>query len=288
MTLVDPERISPLQDNVLVVLDMHANAQAEERRLESGLYIPKTADNGASAIHGETVPATIVAVGPGRWTDTYRDQEKGSVPYGDGFWLPMNPLLKPGARVMVDSPDQGDKVFARDKAAQYRLVREENIVMLWDGEDWQPLGDCVIVAPDQSDQQTEGGIFIPGTLRNKPTEGEVLAVGPGKRIPGADAELELRTQYPEVRAGLPEPQYRAMSITEGDRVVYGKFAGHKVVIEGVELLLLREESVLAVVSQEERKERPAGSFEDLNRHLPPAAEQVREAIARTKAMGQRP
>lgn len=228
-----------MQDNVLIRLDMHANAQSEERKIGS-IIVPKTADDGANAQHGEAVPAVIVAVGPGRWTDTFRDQEKGTVPHGDGFWLPMNPALKPGTRVLVDSPDQGDKVFSKDQAAQYRLVREENIVMLMDGEP-MPLGDMILVAPDKSEQETEGGIILPGSVKEKPTEGEVLAVGPGKRL-----------SDPFIAAGfIPEhgqSRNRPMPFTEGDRVVYGKFAGIPVRIEGHELLLLREESVLAVVA----------------------------------------
>ena len=229
MSLVDPERIRPSQDNVLVRLDMHANAQSEERKIGS-IFVPKNADDGANAIHGEAVPAVIVAAGPGRWTDSYRDQEKGTVPYGDGFWLPMNPALKPGTRVLVDSPDQGDKVFARDQAAQYRLVREENIVMLM-GDEPVPLGDAIIVAPDKSEQTTEGGLYIATSGKDRPTEGEVLAVGPGKRL--AHAQDDRRRELP---------------FKEGDRVIYGKFAGVPVKIDGHELLLLREESVLAVIS----------------------------------------
>lgn len=245
MSLVDPERIRPTADNVLVRLDMHANAQAEERKIGS-IIVPKSADDGANAQHGEAVPAVIVAVGPGRWTDTFRDQEKGTVPHGDGFWLPMNPALKPGTRVLVDSPDQGDKVFARDKAAQYRLVREENIVMLMD-EEPTPLGDNILVAPDASEQVSEGGIVMaPGMtelefngrkfmIPDKPTEGEVLAVGPGKRLAPTAAGISVKHRT------------RTLPFTEGDRVVYSKFAGIPVRIEGHEFLLLREESVLAVV-----------------------------------------
>jgi chaperonin GroES len=234
MSLVDPERIRPLQDNLLVRLDMHANAQSEERKIGS-IIVPKTADDGANAIHGEAVPAVIVAAGPGRWTDSFRDQEKGTVPYGDGYWLPMNPLLKPGARVLVDSPDQGDKVFSRDKAAQYRLVREENIVMLM-GDEPVPLGDAIIVAPDKSEQTTESGLYLAQSGKDRPTEGEVLAVGPGKRIPSTKALTAMICAY------------RELPFKEGDRVIYGKFAGIPVRLEGHELLLLREESVLAVVT----------------------------------------
>lgn len=240
MSLVDPERIKPTSDNLLVRLDMHANAQAEERKIGS-IIVPKTASDGANAIHGEAVPAVIVAAGPGRWTDSYRDQEKGTVPHGDGFWLPMNPALKPGTRVLVDSPDQGDKVFSRDQAAQYRLVREENIVMLM-GDEPVPLGDCVLVAPDKSEQVSEGGLYLASGAKEKPTEGEVLAVGPGKRslfCYGDGGRLILG------ELGLV---HRPMPFGEGDRVIYGKFAGIPVRLEGHELLLLREESVLAVVA----------------------------------------
>ena len=90
-----------------------------------------------------------------------------------------------------------------------------------------PLGERVVVQPIEMDQQTKGGIYLPDTAKEKPQEGEVVAVGPGrvsddgKRIP--------------------------MELAKGDRVIYSKFAGTEYKDGDDEYLILRESDILAKI-----------------------------------------
>jgi len=89
----------------------------------------------------------------------------------------------------------------------------------------QPLADRVIVKPIEREEVTKGGIFIPDTAKEKPQEGEVLAVGPGR---------------------LSEDGNRiAMDVNVGDRVFYSKYGGTEIKIEDEELVILRESDILA-------------------------------------------
>ena len=89
----------------------------------------------------------------------------------------------------------------------------------------QPLGDRVIVRPIEGEEVTKGGIVLPDTAKEKPQEGKVLAVGPGR---------------------LSEDGKRiAMDVKVGDVVLYVKYGGTEVKIEGEELMVLRESDILA-------------------------------------------
>jgi len=89
----------------------------------------------------------------------------------------------------------------------------------------QPLGDRVVVKPIAKEEVTKGGIVLPDTAKEKPQEGEVIAVGPGK---------------------LSEDGKRiAMEVKEGDRVIYAKYAGTEVKLDDEELVILRESDILA-------------------------------------------
>lgn len=91
----------------------------------------------------------------------------------------------------------------------------------------RPLQDRVLVKRIAEEEKTKGGIVIPDTAREKPMEGEVIAVGNGKI-------LENGTKItPEVKSG--------------DRILFGKYAGTEVKIDGVEHLILREDDILGVV-----------------------------------------
>jgi chaperonin GroES len=90
-----------------------------------------------------------------------------------------------------------------------------------------PLNDRVIVKRLESEEKTAGGIIIPETAKEKPIEGEVVAAGQGKLLDN----------------GKTQP----MSVKTGDRVVFGKYAGTDVNIDGEEHLILREEDILGVV-----------------------------------------
>ena len=93
----------------------------------------------------------------------------------------------------------------------------------------KPLEDRVLVKPEEAEQKTSAGIFLPESAQSKPTQGKVVAVGPGKL--NDDGE---RTK-PEVK--------------KGDKVIYGKFAGNEIEVDGDTHVLLRESELLAVVEK---------------------------------------
>jgi chaperonin GroES len=93
----------------------------------------------------------------------------------------------------------------------------------------RPLHDRVIVKRVEEEKKTASGIVIPDTAAEKPDQGEVIAVGPGKR--GDDGKLIA----PDVKVG--------------DRVLFGKYAGSTVKLDGDELLVMREEDIMGVVSK---------------------------------------
>ena len=91
----------------------------------------------------------------------------------------------------------------------------------------KPLADRIVVKRLEAQDKTKSGLVLPDSAREKPQEGKVVAVGTGRLLDdGAIKPLEIKT---------------------GDRVLYGKYSGTEVSIEGEELLILREEDVLAVV-----------------------------------------
>ncbi len=90
-----------------------------------------------------------------------------------------------------------------------------------------PLADRVVVRAMEETEQMRGGLFIPDTAKEKPMQGEVIAVGPGRYEKDKRVPMELKA---------------------GDRVLYGKYSGTEVTIDNEQLLILREADVLAVVS----------------------------------------
>ena len=92
-----------------------------------------------------------------------------------------------------------------------------------------PIHDRVVVRRVEADTQSAGGIFIPDTASEKPDQGIVLAVGQGRRT--------------EEGALVP------MSLKVNDRILFGKFAGQQVKIQGEELLILKEDEVYAVIEE---------------------------------------
>ena len=90
-----------------------------------------------------------------------------------------------------------------------------------------PLSDRVVVRALEETEQMRGGLFIPDTAKEKPMQGEVIAVGPGRYEKDKRVPMELKV---------------------GDKVLYGKYSGTEVTIDNEPLLILREADVLAVVS----------------------------------------
>ena len=93
----------------------------------------------------------------------------------------------------------------------------------------RPLQDRVLVKRVEEEQKTKGGIIIPDSAKEKPIEGEVIAVGNGKV--------------------QDDGKVRPLDIKKGDRVLFGKYAGTEVKIENVEHLILREEDILGVIEK---------------------------------------
>ena len=91
----------------------------------------------------------------------------------------------------------------------------------------RPLGDRLVVEPIEQEERTASGIILPETAKEKPQEGKVLAAGPGRRDDSG--------------------KYIAMDVRVGDRVLYAKYAGTEVKIDGKKLLILKESDVLAIV-----------------------------------------
>jgi chaperonin GroES len=94
---------------------------------------------------------------------------------------------------------------------------------------FRPLHDRVVVTRIDADNKTAGGIIIPDTAKEKPTEGEVIAVGPG----GRDESGKL----------IP------IDLKKGDRVLFGKWSGTEVKLDGVEYLIMKESDIMGVIEQ---------------------------------------
>ena len=93
---------------------------------------------------------------------------------------------------------------------------------------FKPLGNRVVIEPSEGEEQVSaGGIYIPDTAKEKPQEGEVVAVGDGKVL---DSGTKVK-----------------MSVKTGDRILFGKYAGTEVTIENVEYIIMREDEVLGIM-----------------------------------------
>lgn len=91
----------------------------------------------------------------------------------------------------------------------------------------KPLSDRVVIKPAQAEEKTKGGIILPDTAKEKPVIGEIVAVGPGKvSDDGKKIPMELKV---------------------GDKVLYGKYSGTEVTVEGDEYLIMREADIFAIV-----------------------------------------
>ncbi|HET9149876.1 MAG TPA: co-chaperone GroES [Alphaproteobacteria bacterium] len=91
----------------------------------------------------------------------------------------------------------------------------------------RPLHDRVMLKPLDAEQKTAGGIIIPDTAKEKPMEGKVVAVGPGAR--GEDGKIQ------------------PLDVKKGDRVLFGKWSGTEVKVEGEDLLIMKESDIMGVI-----------------------------------------
>ena len=92
---------------------------------------------------------------------------------------------------------------------------------------FRPLGDRVLVRRVEEEEKTKGGIIIPDTAKEKPQEGEVIAVGPGARDDN----------------GKIQP----LDVKDGDRILFGKWSGTEVKLDGEDLLIMKESDILGVL-----------------------------------------
>ena len=91
----------------------------------------------------------------------------------------------------------------------------------------RPLHDRVVVRPLESDEKSAGGIIIPDTAKEKPSEGQIVATGAGAR--GDDGKII------------------ALDVKKGDRILYGKWSGTEVKIDGEDLLIMKESDIMGVI-----------------------------------------
>jgi chaperonin GroES len=94
---------------------------------------------------------------------------------------------------------------------------------------FRPLHDRVVVRRIDAEEKTKGGIIIPDTAKEKPQEGEVIAVGPGARDENG--------------------QIQALDVKAGDRILFGKWSGTEVKLDGEELLIMKESDIMGVIEQ---------------------------------------
>ena len=97
------------------------------------------------------------------------------------------------------------------------------------GVSLQPLEDRIVVKPSEGEEMTASGLVIPDTAKEKPQEGEVVAVGKGKR--------------------LEDGRLQSLDVKVGDKVIYSKYGGTEVKLSGDELLILSARDVLAIVNK---------------------------------------
>jgi chaperonin GroES len=91
----------------------------------------------------------------------------------------------------------------------------------------KPLGDRIVVKAIEADEKTSGGIVLPDSAKERPQTGEVLAVGPGKTLDNGTVA--------------------AMEVKVGDKVVYSKYGGTEIKVEGQEVIILRQDDILGIV-----------------------------------------
>jgi chaperonin GroES len=114
------------------------------------------------------------------------------------------------------------------KAFWYKLVRRQRHIREPRNMSFRPLHDRVVVRRLEGEEKTKGGIIIPDTAKEKPQEGEIMAVGPG----GRDETGKLTP----------------LDVKAGDKVLFGKWSGTEVKIDGQDLLIMKESDILGVVA----------------------------------------
>ncbi len=102
---------------------------------------------------------------------------------------------------------------------------------------FRPLHDRILVRRLESEEKTKGGIIIPDTAKEKPQEGEVIAVGPGARNDAG--------------------QIQALDVRVGDRILFGKWSGTEIKINGEDLLIMKESDVMGIIEAQAEQKKAA-------------------------------
>ena len=102
---------------------------------------------------------------------------------------------------------------------------------------FRPLHDRILVRRVESEEKTKGGIIIPDTAKEKPQEGEVIAVGPGARNDAG--------------------QIQALDVKAGDRILFGKWSGTEIKINGEDLLIMKESDVMGIIEAQVQQKKAA-------------------------------
>jgi chaperonin GroES len=102
---------------------------------------------------------------------------------------------------------------------------------------FRPLHDRVVVRRLSAEEKTAGGIIIPDTVKEKPMEGEIVAVGPGSRN--------------------EQGQIVALEVKDGDRILFGKWSGTEVKLDGEELLIMKESDIMGIIDGKASKKKAA-------------------------------
>ncbi|MDP9734946.1 UNVERIFIED_ORG: chaperonin GroES [Rhizobium sp. SORGH_AS260] len=102
---------------------------------------------------------------------------------------------------------------------------------------FRPLHDRILVRRVESEEKTKGGIIIPDTAKEKPQEGEVIAVGPGARNESG--------------------QIQALDVKVGDRILFGKWSGTEIKINGEDLLIMKESDVMGIIQAQAEQKKAA-------------------------------
>jgi chaperonin GroES len=92
----------------------------------------------------------------------------------------------------------------------------------------KPLGDRVVVKPEAAEEQTASGLYIPDTAKEKPQRGTIISVGPGRVENGTKID---------------------MSVTAGNTILYGKYAGTEITMDGEDYLIMRESDILGIIEE---------------------------------------
>jgi chaperonin GroES len=127
-------------------------------------------------------------------------------------------------------PDEGSQRPALARYCRSGVEEPQNLFVLKENDmAFRPLHDRILVRRIEADEKTAGGIIIPDTAKEKPQEGEVVAVGPGARDEsGKLVELDVKV---------------------GDRILFGKWSGTEIKLDGEDLLIMKESDVMGVIEQ---------------------------------------